>query len=142
MLSMEHHITRTQVTAEEVKKAVVAAKNLHGIPIHERELTNNAQKMDRYIGLADVAQFMSTFAERREEPVEILRNRAELRELHKRRQLEEQKPLEYSSDEDFVGDIEGEVEAVPDFFIGRVDENARILTAQDIAEKAELSNEE
>ena len=141
-MSMEHHITRTQVTAEEVKKAVAAAKNLNGIPIHERELTNNAQKMDRYIGLADVAQFMSTFAERREEPAEILRNRAELRELHKRRQLEEQKPLEYSSDEDFVGEVEGEVEAVPDFFIGRVDENARILTAQDIAEKAELSNEE
>lgn len=98
--------------------------------------------MDRYISLSDVAQFMSTFAERREEPAEILRNRAELRELHKRRQLEEQNPLEYSSDEDFVGEVEPEGEQVPDFFIGRVDENARILTAQDLAEQAVLSNEE
>ncbi len=91
--------------------------------------------MDKYIGLSDLAQFIGTFSEMQSKPAEVFRNKCALRMLHLQRQEEEQKPLQYSSDEEDIEEEEEEEskeQPIDDFFVGRVDENDRILPPEEL----------
>jgi hypothetical protein len=60
----------------------MVTKAFYKIPVSEKQLTTNAEKMDKYIGLSDLAQFIGTFSEMQSQPAEVFRNKCALRLLH------------------------------------------------------------
>ena len=130
---------RTAITVQEAKNAAKIVNNFYGIPVKEKELTTNQQKMDKYLGLRDLADFIATFSEAQSKPAEVFNNKCALMKAHRQRQIDNQQPLEYFSDEDFICAVGGQgdnladddEEPILDYFEGRVDVNANILTAPD-----------
>ena len=93
----------TSVTVEDLKKAAkLVNSTFYGIPISEKELTNQ-QKVEKYHQLLDLSDFMKTFGETRNEisQYKIFNNKVALDKISRKSRKDGQLPLEYSSDEDF-----------------------------------------
>jgi hypothetical protein len=92
-------------SVEDLKRAAgLIRSQFYGIPIKEREMTTNEERVEKYQALKDLSDFIKTFGEAQQEAAgsQTLRNKIILDKLARKVRDERQLPLEYSSDEDFM----------------------------------------
>lgn len=93
---------RTVYTIEDLKAAAGQLRNFYGIPVIEKDLTTNEERLEKYLALKDLVGFIESFSEGQPEAAEIFKNKCALSKIARRNVREGQQPLEYSSDEDFL----------------------------------------
>ena len=53
----------TSFTLEDLRTSANIMRNFYGIPVSEVPLTTNEQRLDKYLSLSDLSEFMKTFSE-------------------------------------------------------------------------------
>jgi len=69
---------KTTYTVEDLKRAAnLIRTQFYGIPIKEKELTTNEERLDKYNALKDLSEFIKTFGEAQKEAAghQTLKNR-------------------------------------------------------------------